>query len=57
MKFKVLRVHEGDRRYFPGETREAREGDVAHLVGKCLQKIEDKPQNKAEKKPRNKAAK
>ena len=52
MKFKVLRHHIGDKEYFPGDTRDATENDVKHLIGKTLvradQKDEPKPQNKAE---------
>ncbi|MCJ8139509.1 hypothetical protein [Falsirhodobacter halotolerans] len=36
MEYKVLRHHDGDRAYAPGDTRTAVPGDVAHLVGKVL---------------------
>lgn len=32
MKFEVLRHHEGDRSYAPGDVREAEEAEVRHLV-------------------------
>lgn len=59
MKFTVLRHHTGDRTYLPGETREAAEVDVAHLVkaGVLEKKAEPAPKNKAEDgAPQNKAA-
>ena len=31
-KFKVLREHDGDKFYFPGDVRTANAADVAHLV-------------------------
>lgn len=53
MKFHVIRQHLGDKMYMPGDTREASEGDVKHLLGKVLSK--DEPSKKAEGKPKNKA--
>jgi len=57
MKFNVIREH-GD--YKPGDTREANENDVRHLIGKCLvpvsEKAAEKPKNKAAKPLKNKAA-
>lgn len=56
MKFKVLRPHQGDKWYSAGDEREAREGDVQHLLDRgVLEKA--KPEAKAEPAPRNKAAK
>ncbi|MGE4339155.1 MAG: hypothetical protein AB7E55_24750 [Pigmentiphaga sp.] len=63
MKFRVIRQHLGDRMYWPGDEREATEGDVAHLVRAGVleplsAKAEPKPNNKAEKgAPANKADK
>jgi len=58
-KFTVNRQHYGDRLYHAGETREAKEADVAHLVPDTLEpvskKAEPKPRNKADKAPENKA--
>jgi len=49
-KYTVLRQHFGDQYYLPGDTREAREADVAHLIGTTLEPIEAKvvevPENK-----------
>lgn len=60
MKFKVLKQHYGDKQYFAGDTREANEADVKHLVERgVLQavggKSEPAPVNKAEAAPANKA--
>ena len=60
--FKVLRQHQGDKPYLPGETREAAASEVAHLVAKgVLDPIQTKAEpavtNKAEKPARNKASK
>ena len=61
MKFKVLRHHIGDQVYNVGDTREAQESDVRHLIGKSLKpldgsKSEGAPKNKAVKRaPSNKA--
>lgn len=52
MKFKVIRAHEGDKYYAIGDTREAKEKEVAHLVGKCLVPWPEK----AAKPVKNKAA-
>lgn len=57
MKFDVIRAHDGDRHYAVGDTREANENDVRHLIGKCLVKAAEKTANKAEPKLQNKAAK
>lgn len=49
MKFKVLRQHQGDKFYQPGDFREATEADVKHLIGTVLAKDEGPaPSNKAE---------
>ena len=60
--FKVLRQHHGDKPYAAGDTREASEADVAHLVASGVlepakAKAEPAVQNKAEPAVRNKAAK
>lgn len=60
--FKVLRQHHGDQPYAEGDTREADERDVAHLVASGVlepvkAKAEAAVQNKAEPTLRNKAAK
>lgn len=59
MKFTVLRQHLGDKMYLPGDTREAVESEVGHLVsagvlGKPSRKAEPAPKNKAEPSPANK---
>ncbi|WP_309086459.1 hypothetical protein [Chelativorans sp.] len=54
MKFHVLRQHYGDKQYLPGDTREASEGDVKHLVDNGVLSKEA-PKAKAEAKPANKA--
>ena len=48
--YEVLRRHQGDKFYEPGDEREASETDVSHLVknGVLKEKSEDKPKNKAE---------
>lgn len=56
MKFYVTRQHIGDKLYMPGDTREANESDVKHLVGKTLSKDPPKAANNA-KKPVGRAAK
>lgn len=55
MKFKVIRAHEGDKSYSVGDTREANETDVRHLIGKCLEKMAEPMKNKAAKTAQNKA--
>lgn len=50
----VKRAHEGDRLYAEGETRQASEADVRHLVPHVLEEI-GTLDAKAEKRPRNKA--
>lgn len=58
-KYKVIRQHQGDRMYLPGEERELPEGDAGHLIPRCLVPISGKaepaPKNKAEPAPKNKA--
>ena len=63
MKFHVIRQHYGDKMYVPGDTREAEEGAVKHLLANGVlskeapkAKAEAKPKNKAESAPQNKAA-
>ncbi len=62
MQFIVKRQHIGDRFYKPGETREASEADVAHLIRSGVlepvgAKADQPLQNKAEAgAPSNKAA-
>ncbi|UWQ16151.1 hypothetical protein [Jannaschia sp. M317] len=53
MKFEVLRHHEGDRSYVPGDLRDAQEGDVAHLVASGVLR----PAGKAAQAAANKAVK
>lgn len=50
MKYEVIRQHQGDKFYLPGDERDASETDVAHLVksGVLQEKAEPKPKNKAE---------
>ncbi|WP_313031716.1 hypothetical protein [Brucella sp.] len=50
MKYEVIRQHQGDKFYLPGDERDASENDVAHLVksGVLKAKAEGKPKNKAE---------
>ena len=54
----VNRQHYGDQLYNIGDTRTARESDVAHLVekGVLTAKAERTVKNKAEKPAKNKAA-
>ncbi|HEV2552721.1 MAG TPA: hypothetical protein VGV17_03040 [Bosea sp. (in: a-proteobacteria)] len=59
-KFRVLRDHDGDRFYLPGDIREANPSEVAHLVGKVLEPAKDAGEwdgeaAKAEPTPKNKA--
>lgn len=53
--FKVVREHLGDKPYKEGDTREASEADVKHLIPKVLQPLDHKaepaPLNKMEKQP------
>ena len=62
MKFNVIRQHYGDKMYSPGDTREASESEVKHLVDagvleRVAEKAEKAPVNKAEKAaPKNKGA-
>lgn len=65
MKYIVKRAHQGDKWYDEGDTRDVREGDVAHLVargvlepvsGKAAKKAVEAPKNKAVTAPKNKAA-
>ena len=51
-KFKVIRQHLGDKMYMPGDLREAKEGDVKHLIAAGVLAA---PESKAEKAPANKA--
>ena len=60
MKFTVLRPHQGDKWYDKDDEREAREGDVAHLVERGVlekAKAEPAPKNKAVTAPKTKTAK
>lgn len=60
-RYRVLRVHEGDRRYEEGDERVAASSDVKHLLGTVLEEIgpaekaEPAVQNKADEPPQNKA--
>ncbi|MBB2973953.1 hypothetical protein [Mesorhizobium sp. RMAD-H1] len=54
MKFHVIRPHLGDKMYLPGDTREAKEGDVKHLVDNGVLST-DEPKSKALGKLANKA--
>ncbi len=59
MKFTVVRQHFGDKMYMPGDTREAVESDVRHLLDNGVlrkDKAEPAHSNKAEKAPKNKGA-
>ncbi|RVM91471.1 hypothetical protein [Sinorhizobium meliloti] len=56
MKFYVTRQHIGDKLYMPGDTREANESDVKHLIGKTLSKDPPKKAESVEKKPTGRAA-
>jgi hypothetical protein len=54
--FNVLRRHEGDKLYEEGDSREAVEAEVAHLVGLgVLEKADAQPKNKAAPTVANKA--
>ena len=61
--YAVLREHEGDRLYMPGETRQLTEVDARHLVklgvlaaaGEKPEKAEPNVSNKAAKQSPNKA--
>lgn len=58
-KYTVNRRHLGDKMYQPGDEREARESDVAHLLARGVLsevKAETKLRNKAEKPVLNKKA-
>jgi hypothetical protein len=71
MQYRVVREHQADKAYREGDTREAVEGEVSHLVPHVLEligpapskseatepeaKSEPAPQNKAEPEPTNKA--
>ncbi len=59
-KFKVMRQHQGDKPYAEGDTRDAEERDVAHLIANgVLQPIRGKAdptvRNKADPAVQNKA--
>lgn len=60
-KYEVLRQHEGDKFYKPGDVRESASADVAHLVRSGVLRLADGEkadpvhENKAEQKPANKA--
>ena len=41
MQFKVIRHHQGDKAYVPGDIREAVKGEVAHLIGTVLIEIDE----------------
>lgn len=59
MKYTVLRRHDGDKPYHPGDSRELSSTDAAHLVklGVLAEaKAEPASKNKAEPKAANKAA-
>lgn len=60
--YTVLRHHDGDKPYCPGDTRVARSEDVGHLVptvliesGAATDKAEAAPRNKAEAAARTKS--
>lgn len=53
MKYTVKRAHQGDQWYNEGDEREAREGDVQHLVDRGV--LEPAAEKKAAQKPKNKA--
>lgn len=65
--YTVIRAHWGDKEYKVGDTRTARESDVAHLIGRCLEVQAEDPveaekmaapvKDKAAPKFKNKAAK
>lgn len=54
MKYHVTRQHLGDKMYFPGDTREASESQVGHLV-KSGVLTTTAPKRKAERTLQNKA--
>jgi len=60
-KYDVLRQHEGDKFYKPGDTRVAASADVFHLVRSGVlalasgEKADPAHENKSEPKPDNKA--
>lgn len=54
-KFKVIREHFGKQPYAVGDIREGAEAELAHLVGTCLEKMDEKPLNKAAKAVKNKS--
>lgn len=60
MKFRVLRPHDGDKFYNIGDTREASESEVKHLVPLTLEPIAEKAvkpnSNKAAPAVKNKQA-
>ena len=57
-KFKVLREHDGDKFYFPGDVRTANAADVAHLVANgVLKPLADAPETKLAPAHENKADK
>ena len=41
MLFKVIRHHQGDQAYAPGDIRDAVKGEVAHLIGTVLIEIQE----------------
>ena len=47
MKYEVIRQHQGDKFYLPGDERDASETDVAHLVksGVLKAKAHGKPKH------------
>lgn len=47
MEFDVLRHHHGDKPYAPGDVREARKPDVAHLVANGVLRPKRAPVKKA----------
>ena len=53
--YKVVREHEGDRRYAVGDTREALPSDVAHLVPHVLAPVEAQEAPATPAKPPRKA--
>lgn len=56
-EYRVLREHEGDKFYTPGDTRTALASDVKHLIPHVLELIGDaaEVEEKAEPAPANKA--
>lgn len=59
-EYRVKRYHVGDKPYHVGDTREANEVEVKHLIGKVLEPVSgkkaDAPQNKKADSPDNKSA-